>query len=192
MRTDSQMIALVLCICCGEIAWGQRLTVQQPVCRRFSVHSTVVVPDRGAAFLGGVSRAGEARQRFGPCGCGPSTGMTREYSGVSVRVWIHDLREMDRVILNQASTGSPPTSGESDGSARWKHAYETLIARGATRPVRPVDAPSTDSARADRFLRLGLAAEERGDVQVASLHYRMAQKHGSMLAAERLKSLTSN
>ena len=83
-------------------AWAQ--TVQLPTFRYFSVDTTVSVPDRGGAFLGGVNRAssGSTTQGFGPLrnrAIGGSTGA----SGVSVHATIIDHEELDREVLAEAA-----------------------------------------------------------------------------------------
>jgi hypothetical protein len=91
------------------IASAQNVTVQQPVFRNFSVGTTVSIPDRGGAFIGGVKRAGSSRKSFGPFRSGSSIGLFRDYSAASTHVTIHDLGEMDRRILQQANRR--PSSG---------------------------------------------------------------------------------
>ncbi|MCA9079461.1 MAG: hypothetical protein KDA58_02835 [Planctomycetaceae bacterium] len=92
-------------------AWGQGpigpQVVQQPVVQQFGVDTAVSVPDRGSAFLGGVSSAQDARTQFGWGLHGSAIGTARSHSGTDVRVWIHDFEAMDRALLAQpASTTS--------------------------------------------------------------------------------------
>ncbi len=115
---------------------AQALTVQQPVFSNFSVNTTVLVPDRGGAFLGGVKRAGESRSVYGPwpLRVGSSRGMFREASNMSAHVWIHDSEAMDRMLLNTPTNGFPPGGVVLQGNAG--HAYSTLLSRhaGSTPP----------------------------------------------------------
>ena len=182
-----------------------QVTVQQPVFQTFSAATTVSVPDRGSAFIGGVGSAAASRSSsgFGPLRAGSSAGSSHEHSGLSAHVYIHDFAEMDRVLLEQAGRGAA-TPRFADRSTQ--HAYESLIGRdrdgmrsraadfGTSSVVnrRPPAGPAQRSAvdeSAAKFLKLGQSAEDRGSLSVARMHYRMAAKHGSPEAAARLAGL---
>jgi hypothetical protein len=85
-------------------------TVQLPSFSSFGVDTTVVVPDRGAASLGRNSRMatggtdvnGIPRQR--------AIGLNRQTGGQQVMAQIHDPREADAALLNQA--GGPRAAGK--------------------------------------------------------------------------------
>ncbi len=82
-----------------------QLSIQVPVVETFGGQFSGVVPDRGSVFLGGISRAGRSYSRGG-CGCfsRPGVGMFVESAGLSASAWIHDLREMDRLVLDAAES----------------------------------------------------------------------------------------
>lgn len=102
---------------CSEV-FGQ-LSIQQPVIQSTGGHFTVSVPDRGGVLLGSVSRAGESRKSYGfPFTRGSSVGRFAQHSSMSSHVWIHDLREMDRQVLEMA---------ESD--FRSQHALNSVVAK---------------------------------------------------------------
>lgn len=188
-----------------------QVTVQQPVIDRFSVATTVSVPDRGRAFLGGVNSAGESRSNFGPLRSGSNTGQFRSASSASVSVFIHDFEEMDRQLLGQAGRGAISTGPTIDG-------YRDLLARSQRRgsslaadhgfngtrladgpvpkailtnenPTTREEAPSLPADQGERSFRLAEQAERRGALAVARLHYQMAARHGHGEAEERLASL---
>ncbi len=96
-------------------AYSQQITVQQPVISTFSTQTGVSVLDCGSAFIAGVKRAGETRSSYdvGPFRFGSSVGMFREHSGLSARVWIHDMSTIDQFLLNSA----PIASGQHSLSA---------------------------------------------------------------------------
>ena len=83
----------------------QGITVQLPTFSFFSVATTVVVPDSGGAYLGGVNRASSGRTRFGtPFGHRQGAiGADRQASGMQVKAQIHDLAEMDKALLGPMS-----------------------------------------------------------------------------------------
>src|SRR5262245_34582711 len=69
-------------------------TVQLPTFQSFAVSTTVVVPDSGGAYLGGVSRASSGGSQFGPWGP-RAFGGQQQAGGVGVSVQIHDMRTLD-------------------------------------------------------------------------------------------------
>jgi hypothetical protein len=83
-------------------------TVQLPTFHFFTNTGTVVVPDGGDAFLGGVSSSAAGRVDRGIPGL-PSRPFTNNAIGsstaagnVSVSAQIHDLEAMDQALLGQA------------------------------------------------------------------------------------------
>ena len=87
------------------------ITVQLPTFSSFSVNTTVSVPDRGSAYMGGVKRAASGRNQFGtpllPFG-NRSFGTDRSASGARVSVFIHDFEAMDEYLLNQPTPSRRP------------------------------------------------------------------------------------
>lgn len=192
-------LAATLALATAETAFAQNATVQLPSLGRFSVGTTVVVPDRGRAYLGGVKRAVEGTKRFGPLVRGSSKGLERSHSGMTASAYIHDLREMDRRLLQQgraeiARRSGPPLKGYAG------HAYRSLTGtRGmASIPSRPaVDTnsyrrPATresrrvSSSRGDLYYRLAMKAEAGGNKAKASVLFGIAARHGSEAAKARL------
>lgn len=199
MRCATLLLVVTVVAGTQRPAYAQNVTVQQPAFGRFSVGTTVSVPDRGRALLGGVSRAGEGRKRYGFFQPGSSVGLFREHSGVSAGVYIHDLRAMDEWLLNQGRANRAGDGGRLL-TRNASHAYRQLTGgRAATQNL-----PSATTARsarvsrpaassvfggedpASKFYNLGRRAEERGKLSLARLHYRMAAKHGSALARAKL------
>jgi len=85
-------------------------TVQLPTFSFTTVSTTVMVPDNGAAFLGGIDRAATGRNEFGLPGLAfpgfQSRGIGQDVSSSNmwVTATIHDFDAMDQAIL---STPSP-------------------------------------------------------------------------------------
>ena len=82
-------------------AHAQNVQVQQPLVQQFSVDTTVVVPDRGTAFLGGVSNAATSVPTYGPLPYGTAFGSEVSSSHAETSVFIHDFELMDRLILQE-------------------------------------------------------------------------------------------
>ena len=195
MRFLTCLTMVVLATASSGTVLAQQVTIQQPAFRQFSATTTVSVPDRGAAFLAGVGRAADSRSNFGPFRSTTSTGTERAHAGMSVGAWIHDFEEMDRALLGQ----SPSARGVRTGpllTGYVAHSYRSLHARNVgddtSRRSRSTPPEPDPAAKADRFYRLGLQAEERGSAGVARLHYRAAIRNGSLLARERLQRLDSS
>ena len=74
--------------------------IQLPTFRLFSTNSTVLVPDRGSAYLGGVDRASYGSNQRG---LSRSIGSSVGSSGVTVHATIIDHEEMDRALLAEAA-----------------------------------------------------------------------------------------
>lgn len=102
----------------GSESFGQ-LTIQQPVLQSTGGNFAVSVPDRGGILLGSVSRAGESRKSYGfPFSRGSSVGRFSQHTSMSSHVWIHDLREMDRMILDMAEKDSQGQRTATNSAAR--------------------------------------------------------------------------
>ena len=151
---------------------AQQVTVQQPVVATNSVRTTVSVPDRGSALLGGVGSAQSARSSYGPLRSGSSIGLSRSASSMSTSVYIHDLRAMDEALLNSVPASPSPSS----------------IRGGSRMPSGEADRvdAASPAEKAMKFERLARQAEAAGRSGVAKLHWQVAAKYGSKLASEKL------
>ncbi len=176
-----RQISLVLLLC-GPLSgttFGQNVTVQQPITGVTSVSTSLAVPDRGRAFLGGVSSAQSGRSRFGFGQPGSSIGLSRSSNSMSVGVTIIDLREMDEAILNSV----PDRPQSSSPFACHAAAIKRSTAESPQEPARETESAAE---RVARFERLARKAEAENRPGVAKLHWQMAAKYGSALARERL------
>jgi hypothetical protein len=168
-------------------AWAQGLTVQQPVVSTFSVGTSVSVPDRGSAFLGGVGSARSSRTTTGPLRNGSSIGLERQASSVSTSVYIHDLRAMDEALLATGSADDPTDLGPAARALSARHGVGRLSGQARL----PAQTIIDHTAEAARFERLAQAAEAKGKPGVALLHWRMAAKYGSTLGQTRMNETAS-
>ncbi len=82
--------------------------VQLPTFSQFSVGTTVSVPDRGSAYMGGINRSASGRTSYGvpmlPFRPFRNTaiGSSQGASSMHMSAWIHDFEAMDDYLLNQA------------------------------------------------------------------------------------------
>lgn len=65
-----------------------------------AVQTAVSVPDRGSAFLGGVSRGASSSNLYGFSSIGSSVGRVHSNTAQSVFVTIHDFEEADQLLLS--------------------------------------------------------------------------------------------
>ena len=171
-------IIVALILLPSQLAFAQQV-VQQPVVSVTSVTTTVSVPDRGSAFLGGVSSAQSGRSQYGPLRSGTSAGLSRQATSISTSVTIHDLQAMDEALLNSG----PPNSDSGRPSSR------VLSDRFVTQnsEITPGVLPAEKAAK---FEQLARKAHEAGKRGVAKLHWQVAAKYGSKLAETRLAELS--
>lgn len=162
------------CVLLNAAGAYAQVTVQQPVVRSSSVGTTVSVPDRGRVFLGSVNSADSFRQNYGPFPSGTTRGSGLSGGSMSASVYIIDLQEMDEAILNSVPDSPVPL---------------TLRPRTIGNAPEPAAREVVSTAeKAANFERMAKQAETAGKLGVAKLHWQMAAKHGSTIAAEKLKS----
>lgn len=103
LRTCVVGLTLVIAVAAASRPCGaQQVVVQQPAFQQFAAPTTVLVPDRGEAFLGGARGGFQARGIQGPIPLGSSRAAGGGASSASTRVSVHDFRAMDEAILREA------------------------------------------------------------------------------------------
>jgi len=106
-------------------------SVQLPTFSFFTISTTVLVPDSGGAFLGGVnSGSGVGRQNGAPGLAGSRAGGSGvSAGGISVGAQIHDLREMDRQLLAESRELTPAETATNVWHARMERAKQSSAGR---------------------------------------------------------------
>ena len=170
------------------------VSVQLPTFHQFGVSTTVVVPDRGSIYLGGVNRASRGRSRFGPGipGLGNrGLGRTSLSAGVSVSATIIDHDEIDRALLAEAArqrgaqfdvrgrpiADAPRLSADVVGQ-RWRRTLDrqTRTARSRSLPLQDQSA-TADASRVATYMSRAARAEADGQPQLAKVFYQRVVKH---------------
>ena len=93
-----RQFSIVIALALGSLGLSSSAlaqVIQLPSFRTFSYSGSVLVPDSGSAYLGGVNRSAASSQRRG---FGRSFGQSASTSGAVVSATIIDLDEMDRAI----------------------------------------------------------------------------------------------
>jgi hypothetical protein len=180
--------------------------VQLPTISSFGTNTTVTVPDRGSAYLGGINRAASGRNEFGvpllkglPLFRNRGIGMERSSASTNVSVYIHDFDAMDEYLLGQPARrfaqSYQPTRGTfaaraaRDTGARPPEAQQPVPAGPAAMSVAELRTmhrreEEETAQKALEFFERGKKAETAGKLNVARIYYQMAARR----AADPLKS----
>ncbi|MCE9605412.1 MAG: hypothetical protein K8U03_10990 [Planctomycetia bacterium] len=102
-------------------------TVQLPTFNFFTISTTVLVPDSGTAFIGGVGGAGSGTRSNGLGSRAGASGV--DAGGMSISVQVHDLRAMDRALLGDRKPPDAQAVAEQRWIARVERAKESTAGR---------------------------------------------------------------
>lgn len=111
-------------------------TVQLPTFSFFSISTTVMVPDSGTRFIGGVGGAGSGTRSNGPGSRSSASGI--DAGGMSIGVQIHDLKEMDRALLADKRARDAAAAASAQAEQRWSARFERVKESTAGRPTMSV------------------------------------------------------
>jgi len=171
--------------------------VQLPSMHTFTVRTSVLVPDSGGAYLGGVGRAAQGRNTrgWGPLGRNAGRAGAVMGSGVMVHATVIDHAELDAMVLEEARA--------------LREAKGLELPRDGRRVTRPGDAPAESvaeikrelaaedaeqEAQAQRDFDKALAYEKAGEYSLARSYYRVAARKSTgpvkQRANERLAGLS--
>jgi hypothetical protein len=208
MRLHWTWLSLVVLLSCagGALAQRQGVAVQLPTFSYFTVNTTVSVPDRGSAYLGGVDGAASGRYEFGvpmlPFRPFRNTAIGGQWSASNVHVTatIHDFAAMDEYLLGQPTPFSqsltaayfpsvagladvPPPRNPTRGNS-WEPALPDRSGVLATMSVAEARADrlrqrETRAAEAEDFFRRGQQAEAAGNSGAAKVYYQMAARRAT-------------
>jgi hypothetical protein len=197
MRIDRPRVWSLLGACVGSFvvlgssmsgsAHAQAIALQLPTFSFFATDSSVLVPDRGAVMLGGVSRSSSGSNQVGPTifPSPRSYGASQGASFSSVTVQIHDMDEMDRAVLARANASRSPRSltpaaqlAGMHGAAAAPEDNEAPVASVAELLARKASAAAQEheGARLEAKAREALAAGHTG---VAKVYLQMAARRAT-------------
>ncbi|MBW3598531.1 MAG: type II and III secretion system protein [Planctomycetes bacterium] len=165
--------------------------VQLPTFRVFGVRTTVSVPDRGSALLGGVSRASSGSVSRGvpivgkapglaPLFGGRAIGSTVGASNVGVTATIIDHRELDAAVLAEARRRRLAEGGAAANMTAGPR-YNLVPGSPPAASVAEIRRQHAEEDEAARAEVLGLIenarqAESAGKLATAKIYYRMAAR----------------
>lgn len=144
--------------------------VQLPTFEYTHVNTTVSVPDRGGAYMGGVNRASAGSSTSGTPVLpfrNRSYGQSTTGGGMSVGVYVHDFEAMEAGLMNDTmrSYGSKPAAQ----SRSMMNVQDNVLMRQARARELPAAAGADYSlgARANRALTARRDAETRKELNLA-------------------------
>jgi hypothetical protein len=108
---------------------AQQVVVQQPAFQQFAAPTTVLVPDRGGAFLGGTRGGFQGRDIAGPIPLGSARAGGAGASSTTARVYVHDFRAMDEALLRGGDTEEPRPGLSRTAPARAREPVAQLPAQ---------------------------------------------------------------
>jgi hypothetical protein len=168
-----RLLALsLLALLATAVAHGQ--AVQLPSITTFGSDTTVLVPDRGAASLGGNATGRAGSTVVGGLPPQRGIGIDRSASGLSVTARVHDMHELDRQLLETApprNVAPQPLSVRPAGDAALPSVAD--IRRRLAARARPAQ------DEIDSLLARARAAHSAGKDTVARTYYHMAARRAT-------------
>jgi hypothetical protein len=173
----------------ASVAHGQ--VIQLPTFRSFSVQTSVLAPDSGGAYLGGVRRASSRNTSYGLPGGGRLFGnRSFEHSAgaslTSVHATVIDHEALDRAVLAEAARLRParrPHEVQADAVAQKMEAASRDSSAAEAPLVSVAETRRQNAARhaagraeVANLIAQGDKAEANGQFGTARIYYQMARK----------------
>lgn len=102
-------------------------TLQLPTFSFFTISTTVLVPDSGTGYLGGVGRGGSGSRSNGLGSRAGASGV--DIGGMTVTAQIHDFKAMDRALLGDKAAPTADAIAEDRWISRFERAKESTAGR---------------------------------------------------------------
>lgn len=171
MRTSGMMLLLAL----GLPAHASHAqTLQLPTFSSFSVETSVLVPDRGSALMGGTRRSSSGSSQSGPLRGSQSRGSSAAAGGIDVSAFVHDFEAMDQAVLAKAAQkrGEQTRENPNFPAARSGERLSS-VADIRRRQVQGTGQEADDSGG---YLNRARAAVADGKPNVARVYFQMAER----------------
>ncbi len=153
------------------------LVVQLPSVSLFSVQTTVIAPDSGGAFMGGVGQGAWGQAYYGspllPWAQRAGGGVRRQQSLV-VRATVHDLDALDEAVLAQAARLAVAGTSGAVRSGRAASTAERPVASLAELRRRKAALRASEQLEAMSMYKRGQEALAGGKLHAARAWFRMA------------------
>ncbi len=154
--------------------------VELPSFQSFGTSTTVVVPDRGAASLGGINSAASGQNQFGGLPGNRSRSTTGQATSATVTAYVHDFDAWDQALLAEAARRRK-AAGLAEPEQR---SNQTLAGGSSATSVAEIEArrraARPDPEReAENYFSRARQAEETGKPRSARVYYQMAARRAS-------------
>jgi len=171
-----------ICLFCSLLlsaatAAGQ--VVQLPSFHSFGSDTTVLVPDRGATSLGGMSTGRAGSNYFSGLPPQRGIGIDRSSASLSVTARIHDLEEMDRALLEQAVASKKRVAASSIPAAAPDGALPSVADIKRQHAARRAAQAKQEERERNTHLTKARAARDAGKSSLARTHYDMAARRAT-------------
>ncbi len=184
-------------------------TLQLPTFSFATVSTTVMVPDGGAAYLGGINRVSSGRSEFGVPGM-PFPGFQNRAIGQdcsATSFWasakIHDFDAMDQALLNAPSpdglartypdiphglpetpaavAGRTPQGNSTNFAGNWRIQPDVAadVSDAAAEHAKRVARQAVRAEEAETYYANGQKAEADGKRGAAKIYYQMAARRAT-------------
>jgi hypothetical protein len=163
-------------------ATAQAQVVQLPSMHTFSIRTSVLVPDRGGTYLGGVNRAAHGSTSRGagwsPLGRNVGRGGTVAGTGVMVHATIIDHAELDEMVLEEARAMREVKGLVDADTSRPRIAPPRDSAATSVAAIKRELAAEDDAmeAEAKQDFEKAVAYERAGEGALARNYYRVAAR----------------
>ena len=160
-------------------ALAQRTTIQLPTFQNFGMSTTVLVPDRGSVYAGGVNRSFRSTSRRGiplAPGLARSSSNGVSSSGVQVSAYIHDLEQLDREVIDRWKQSVKTRAPEAASAVAHKHENVHAQPRVSAVRERVQQQGRAKREQARRYASSAWRLEKKGKYAAALTVYRNALK----------------
>lgn len=171
-------------------------TVQLPTFSFFTVRTSVLVPDSGGSYLGGMSSGSYSSTSrgqpfwskspwFSPLGASRGISSGVDAGGVSVHATIIDREELEKAVLSEpAARTAPPSETELEAARLSLHTESDQHEEAAGNSVAVIrrQQAAEDARKAQQAASLLAKAKELEAANKpgqARIYYRMASRHAS-------------
>jgi len=162
-------------------------TVQLPTFSFFTVQTTVSVPDRGGAYLGGINRGRDGRieRGFGPL-ANRAIGGDRSVASTSVHARIIDFEEIDQMLLAAAArrAGTTVDPADAKAAALTKHVNGVAVVSAAGHSSSSPSGPLPGSIAGIRAQNVAAAQERAAEVAELFAKAQQAEVEGKPAVAK--------
>jgi hypothetical protein len=192
---------LTLLIVCSLTVSVRAQVVQLPSMHTFSISTSVLVPDSGRAYLGGINRSSHWMSSrapgWGPLGRNAGRGRAMSATGGTITATIIDNAELDALVLEEAKAIRAEKGIElpREPVARIKPPRDSsaLSVAAIKRELAAADAGREEEA--ERDYHKALAYERAGEGALARSYYRVAARKSTgevrQKSLERLATLAA-